>query len=48
LAVLRDIYAQSFRTTEAFGTAAVLYGMVSALLVWGLRGLERRYLRHLA
>lgn len=45
--VARDVYANSFLTTEAFGTAAVIYGVLTALLVGGFRLLERRYLRHL-
>ena len=46
--VARGLYAKSFRTTEAFGVAAVMYGVLTALLVLGFRALERRHLRHLA
>ena len=46
--VARDVYANTFRTTEAFGTAAILYGALTAAIVYGFRALERRYLRHLA
>ena len=45
--VARDVYANSFLTTEAFGTAAVIYGVLTALLVLGFRALEGRFLRHL-
>ena len=45
--VARDVYANSFLTAEAFGSAAVIYGVLTALLVFGFRALERRYLRHL-
>lgn len=45
--VARDVYANSFLTAEAFGSAAVIYGVLTALLVLGFRALERRFLRHL-
>lgn len=45
--VARDVYANSFLTAEAFGSAAVIYGVLTALLVLGFRILERRFLRHL-
>ena len=46
--VARDVYAQTFLTAEAFGTAAVIYGGLTAAIVVSFRALERRYLRHLA
>ena len=45
--VARDVYANSFLTAEAFGSAAVIYGLLTALLVLGFRALEARFLRHL-
>lgn len=45
--VTRVARAQSFRVTEAFGAAAIVYGALTAILVFGFRALERRYLRHL-
>jgi len=45
--VARDVYADQLLPVEAFGTAAVLYALLTALLVGGFRWLERRWLRHL-
>ena len=45
--VARDVYANSFLTAEAFGTAAVIYGVLTAILVLGFRTLEGQFLRHL-
>lgn len=45
--VARDIYANHLLPVEAFGTAAVVYVVLTSLLVGGFRVLERRYLQHL-
>ena len=46
--VAGDVYANHFLSVEAFGTAAVIYGALTWVLVSLFRALERRYLRHLA
>jgi arginine/ornithine transport system permease protein len=45
--VARDIYANHLLPAEAFGTAAVLYLLLTFVMVGGFRLLEKRYLRHL-
>jgi arginine/ornithine transport system permease protein len=45
--VARDVYANHLLPAEAFGTAAVIYFMLTFSLVGGFKALERRYLRHL-
>ncbi len=45
--VARDLYANHLLPVEAFGTAAVIYGGLTLLLVGTFKLLERRYLRHL-
>ena len=45
--VARDVYANHLLPVEAFGTAAVIYFLLTFAMVGGFRLLERRYLRHL-
>jgi arginine/ornithine transport system permease protein len=45
--VARDVYANHLLPLEAFGTAAVIYFLLTFAMVGGFRLLERRYLRHL-
>lgn len=45
--VARDVYANHLLPAEAFGTAAVIYFVLTFLLVGGFKLLERRFLRHL-
>jgi len=45
--VARDVYANHLLPAEAFGTAAVIYAVLTAVMVGGFKLLERRYLRHL-
>jgi arginine/ornithine transport system permease protein len=46
--VARDVYANSLLPVEAFGSAAVIYFVLTFSLVGGFKLLERRYLRHLS
>jgi arginine/ornithine transport system permease protein len=46
--VARDVYANHLLPTEAFGTAAVIYFVLTFTLVGGFTLLERRFLRHLS
>jgi arginine/ornithine transport system permease protein len=45
--VARDVYANHLLPVEAFGTAAVVYFVLTFSFVGGFKLLERRYLRHL-
>ena len=45
--VARDVYANHLLPLEAFGTAALIYFVLTFAMVGGFRLLERRYLRHL-
>jgi arginine/ornithine transport system permease protein len=45
--VARDVYANHLLPVEAFGTAAVIYFVLTFLLVGGFKLLEKRFLRHL-
>ena len=45
--VARDIYSNSLLVTESFGVAAVIYFLLTFLLVGVFKLLERRFLRHL-
>jgi arginine/ornithine transport system permease protein len=45
--VARDVYANSLLPVEAFGSAAVIYFVLTFSLVGAFKLLERRYLRHL-
>jgi arginine/ornithine transport system permease protein len=45
--VARDVYANHLLPVEAFGTAAVIYFLLTFALVGGFKLLERRFLRHL-
>lgn len=45
--VARDVYANHLLPAEAFGTAALLYFLLTFVMVGGFRLLEKRYLRHL-
>ena len=45
--VARDVYANHLLPVEAFGTAALIYFLLTFTLVAGFRLLERRFLRHL-
>jgi arginine/ornithine transport system permease protein len=45
--VARDVYANHLLPAEAFGTAAVIYFVLTFSLVGAFKLLERRYLRHL-
>jgi arginine/ornithine transport system permease protein len=45
--VARDVYSTHLLPVEGFGTAAVIYFVLTFLLVGGFKWLERRYLRHL-
>ncbi len=45
--VARDIYANHLLPAEAFGTAALIYFLLTFTLVGGFKLLERRFLRHL-
>jgi arginine/ornithine transport system permease protein len=45
--VARDVYANHLLPVEAFGTAALIYFVLTFAMVGGFRLLERRYLRHL-
>lgn len=45
--VARDVYTNYLVLVESFGTAAVIYLMLTVILTQGFRLLERRYLRHL-
>jgi arginine/ornithine transport system permease protein len=46
--VARDVYANHLLPAEAFGTAAVIYFVLTFTLVGGFKWLEKRFLRHLA
>jgi arginine/ornithine transport system permease protein len=46
--VARDVYANHLLPAEAFGTAAVIYFVLTFTLVGGFKLLEKRFLRHLA
>jgi arginine/ornithine transport system permease protein len=46
--VARDVYANHLLPAEAFGTAAVIYFVLTFALVGGFKLLERRFLRHLS
>jgi arginine/ornithine transport system permease protein len=45
--VARDVYSNHLLPVEAFGMAALIYLVLTAVLVGGFRLLEQRYLRHL-
>ncbi len=45
--VARDVYANHLLPAEAFGTAALIYFLLTFTLVGGFHLLERRLLRHL-
>lgn len=45
--VARDVYANHLLPVEAFGTAALIYFLLTFALVGGFKWLERRFLRHL-
>lgn len=45
--VARDVYYNHLLPAEAFGTAAIIYFVLTAIFVGGFKLLERRYLRHL-
>ena len=45
--VARDVYANHLLPAEAFGTAALIYFLLTFALVGGFKLLERRFLRHL-
>lgn len=45
--VARDVYYNHLLPVEAFGMAAVVYLVLTAVLVGGFRLLEARYLKHL-
>lgn len=45
--VARDVYANHLFITESFGVAAVIYFLLTFLLVGLFKLLERRFLRHL-
>lgn len=45
--VARDVYANYLLPAEAFGTAAVIYFVLTFTLAGGFKLLERRFLRHL-
>jgi arginine/ornithine transport system permease protein len=45
--VARDVYYNHLMPAEAFGTAAIIYFVLTAIFVGGFKLLERRYLRHL-
>lgn len=45
--VARDVYANHLLPAEAFGTAALIYFLLTFTLVGGFKLLERRFLRHL-
>ncbi len=47
LKIARDINAETYLSFHAFGIAAVLYLLISFLLVAGFRQAERRWLKHL-
>jgi arginine/ornithine transport system permease protein len=47
LRVARDVYTNHLVVPESFGTAAVLYLVLTVALTQGFRSLERHYLRHL-
>lgn len=46
--VARDVYANHLLPAEAFGTAAVIYFVLTFTLAAGFKLLERRFLRHLS
>jgi arginine/ornithine transport system permease protein len=45
--VARDVYANHLLPVEAFGSAAVIYFVLTFAMVGVFKLLERRYLRHL-
>jgi arginine/ornithine transport system permease protein len=45
--VARDVYANHLLPVEAFGTAAVIYFVLTFSMVGALKLVERRFLRHL-
>jgi len=45
--VARDVYANHLLPAEAFGTAALVYFVLTFSMVGGFKLLERRFLRHL-
>ena len=45
--VARDVYANHLLPAEAFGTAALIYFLLTFTLVGGFKLLEKRFLRHL-
>ena len=45
--VARDVYANHLLPAEAFGTAALIYFLLTFALVGGFKLLEKRFLRHL-
>ena len=45
--VARDVYTNHLLPVEAFGMAAVIYLILTAMLVGSFRWLEGRYLGHL-
>lgn len=44
LKIARDVNSATYRSFEAFGTAAVLYAVIVFALVWGFRRCENRLL----
>ncbi|TAG32343.1 MAG: ABC transporter permease [Polaromonas sp.] len=45
--VARDVNANHLLVTESFGVAAIIYFLLTFMLVGIFKGLERRFLRHL-
>ena len=45
--VARDVYANHLLPVEAFGTAALIYFLLTFTLVGGFKLLEKRFMRHL-
>jgi arginine/ornithine transport system permease protein len=45
--VARDVYANSLLVTESFGVAAVIYFILTFMLVGIFSAMERRFLKHL-
>lgn len=48
LKVARDVNSATYASFEAFGIAAVLYAVVSFIIVWAFRNMERKWLGFLA
>ena len=45
--VARDVYANSLLVTESFGVAALIYFILTFMLVGIFSAMERRFLKHL-